>query len=207
MDINVYLTPEQFERVQNLDSRLGFQLWQIADMIAPYDTGNLRSAISLARNTTSQIRLQYNLFTANYIDFLEKGQGPVKKYKGFIEKDTVSAIIEATVAYLSSGGMSLPSLTLRPLIYKTLGTPFGAEKKILNQTDQFNRNVITFEQRRKISQIRETNFRQLTHQRNQRQVGITSLTMTSLTDNTIKKLNRKNMSQLSRIMSETRKLK
>lgn len=207
MDINVYLTYEQLEKVKNLDSRLGYQLWQIADMIAPYDTGNLRSAITLARNSVSQIRLQYNLLTANYIEFLERGVGPVKKYKGFIEKDTTSAIIEAVVMYLSSGGSNLPALTIRPIIYKRLGTPFGAEKKFLSKTDQFNRKVITFEQRRKISQIRETTFRQLNNQKVKRQVGLKPITMNRLNNLDIKRLNRNNLSQLSQIMSETRKLR
>lgn len=207
MDINVYLTYEQLEKVKNLDSRLGYQLWQIADMIAPYDTGNLRSAITLARNSVSQIRLQYNLLTANYIEFLERGVGPVKKYKGFIEKDTTSAIIEAVVMYLSSGGSNLPALTIRPIIYKRLGTPFGAEKKFLSKTDQFNRKVITFEQRRKISQIRETTFRQLNNQKAKRQVGLKPITMNRLNNLDIKRLNRNNLSQLSQIMSETRKLR
>lgn len=207
MDINVYITPEQFEAVKDLDTKLGYLLWQIADMIAPYDTGNLRSAISLARNTSTQIRLQYNLLTANYIEFLERGVGPVKKYRGFIEKDTVSAIIEAVVAYLSSGGKNLTALTLRPIVFKKLGIPFGAEKKFLAQTDRFNRNVITFEQRRKISQIRETQFRQLTKQKMNRQVGLKPHTIDRLNNLDIKKLNRNNVSQLSKIMSETRRLR
>lgn len=207
MDFNIYLTPEQFDKIKDLDSRLGYQLWQIADMIAPYDTGNLRSAISLARNTSLQIRLQYNLLTANYIQFLEMGQGPVKKYKGFIEKDTVSAIIEAVISYLSSGGASLPAVTIRPMIFKRLGTPFGPENRVLAQTDRFNRKVITFEQRRLISNIRETNFRQLNNQKTKRQVGLKPLTIDRLNNLDIKRLNKNNVSQLRQIMSETRRIR
>jgi len=209
MDVNVYLTPSEFERVRKLDFRLGYELWHIADMIAPFDTGNLRSAISLAKNTSSIIRLQYNLFTANYIHFLETGAGPVKKYKGFIEKDTTAACLEATISYLQSGGKNLPAFVRRPIIEKRLsGNVFGSENAILNHTNRMNTKVITFDQRRKVSQIRETAYRQLTSDRVRRQVGQTSTAgiNVKMDIKDYKRLHRNNMSQLSRILTEMRRI-
>lgn len=210
MDINIYLTPEEFERVRNLDYRLGYEAWKIADMIAPFDTGNLRSAISLARNNSKLIRIQYNMMTANYIKFLEEGIGPVKKYKGFISVDTTAAIMESVVGYLQSGGKSLPTFVRRPIIEKRLSANiFSSEQRLLDFTNRINNNVITFDQRRKISQIRETAYRNLTGEKTQRQVGKTSLAgiSTRFDPKDYKKLHRNNMSQLSKILTNTRRLK
>lgn len=207
MEFNVYVTPEEFEAIKNLDSRLGYLIWNIADMIAPYDTGNLRSAITLAKNSSTQIKLKYDLMTANYIKFLEEGLGRVKKYKGFIKNDTVGAIIEALIAYIASGGKNLSTSISKPTIYKKLGTPFSQENKILNTMNRFDRKVITFDQRRKISQIRETQFRKISGQKMTRQVGERAETQSLINDRFYKKYNRGNVSQLSKIMSETRKLR
>ena len=72
----------------------------IAVLNAPYDTGNLRSAISLASNNSNNIRIQYSLLNANYIKFLEYGYGPVKKHIGFIRSKTLSDMVEAIIGFI-----------------------------------------------------------------------------------------------------------
>ncbi|MCK9576428.1 MAG: hypothetical protein M0R51_10945 [Clostridia bacterium] len=157
MDIYIDLTEEQFEKVKNLDSSLGMWFWNMAVMIAPYDTGNLRRAITLNKNTSKIINIRYNLMQANYIKFLELGVGPVKKYKGFIQNQTRMAIVEELIFYLKTA--QKPMFTQTPFVMlKSSQKPFGQEKRFLRQADMHT-NAITSKARNKISMIRESQYR------------------------------------------------
>ena len=73
MDFYIEISPEMYEKVKELDSSLGMWFWNMAVMIAPRDTGNLRSSITLASNTTKKINIRYNLMKSNYTKLLELG--------------------------------------------------------------------------------------------------------------------------------------
>jgi small nuclear ribonucleoprotein (snRNP)-like protein len=126
-------------------------------MIAPYDTGNSRRAITLKGNTSKKITIGYNTSEANYIKFLEEGIGPVKKYKGYIGDKTRLAIVEELMFYLQTGQKpmftSTPHVTLR-----SSKSVFSTERKYLNQADMHT-NAITQKARNTISKIRETKYR------------------------------------------------
>jgi len=74
MDFNIKTDKE----INSLDSQLGYWLWNIAVSLAPYDTGNLRRAITMNKNSQTRIRIVYNAFNAIYLHYLEMGDGPVK---------------------------------------------------------------------------------------------------------------------------------
>lgn len=158
MDFYITIKPEIYEQVKNLDSSVGMWFWNMAVMIAPEDTGNLRSAITLVSNRSKLITIRYNTMKANYIKFLELGQGPVKKYKGFIGVDTVMAITEQMIIYLKTG--KKPLFTRTPFVtLKKTKSVFPKEKTFLRQANM-NVNNIDAKSRGKISQIRETKYRQ-----------------------------------------------
>lgn len=136
---------------------LGYWFWNIAVMIAPYDTGNLRSSIYLAQNKARHIKITYDFLKANYGMFLEEGIGPVKKYKDFIKVDTTMAITEQLVGWLKTQQkllyvpvMPKPFVELRASRHQ----PFSAERALLRQADM-NANAITAKSRSVISKIRE----------------------------------------------------
>ena len=162
MSIDIYATPYKFDKLQKkgFDSALGYWFWNIAVLIAPIDTGNLRSAITLKANKERKIRISYNEFIANYVQFLEEGQGPVKKYQDFIKKDTTEVIAEQLVSWIITGRRPLyarqgvkPIVNLRNSKYK----PFSMEKTLLKQANM-NANVINAITRMQISKIRELTY-------------------------------------------------
>jgi len=157
MEIYITLTEEQFNKVKDLDTSLGMWFWNMAVMIAPYDTGNSRRAITLNSNTSKKIQIRYNTTQANYIKFLEEGLGPVKKYKGYIGEKTRMAIVEELIHYLSTGQKpmftSTPHVTLR-----SSKSVFSKERKYLKQADMHS-HAITAKARNTISKIRETEYR------------------------------------------------
>ena len=158
MDFYVELSEEQYEKVKNLDSSLGMWFWNMAVMLAPYDTGNLRRSITLVANTSKKINIRYNTMNANYIKFLEEGLGPVKKYKGFIENQTRIAIVEELIMYLKTG--MKPMFTSAPFVaLRSSQSVFRQEKPFLVKSNM-KTSSITPNVRRKISQIRELSYRQ-----------------------------------------------
>lgn len=157
MDFYIELSEEEFEKVKNLDSSLGMWLWNIGVMLAPYDTGNLRTAITLASNTSKKINVRYNTMRANYIKFLEEGLGPVKKYKGFIDINTRIAMVEAIIQYLKTG--KSPMFTGAPtVVLRQSQSIFSQEKPFLRMANM-KTSVINPKVRGKISRIREMNYR------------------------------------------------
>lgn len=151
MDLNITTDQE----ISSLDSQLGFWLWNIAVSLAPYDTGNLRRAITMNKNSQTRIRIVYNAFNAIYLHYLEMGKGPVKKHKGYISELTVPAFIQEIIKYLKTGkASSIISLGKPMATLRESGT--GAmfyEKKILKALGQKGTDI-TADDRRKLSQIR-----------------------------------------------------
>jgi hypothetical protein len=158
MDFYIDVPPEVYEKIKDLDPMIGSLAWNIAVMLAPYDTGNLRSAITMPSNTSKKINIRYNLMRANYIKFLELGVGPVKKYKDFINVKTRMAIIEQLIAYLKTG--KKPYVSRVPFVQlRTSQSVFSQERAFLRQANM-NTSAITAKARGKIARIRETQYRQ-----------------------------------------------
>lgn len=108
-------TPEGFKH------QLGMSLWNIAIARAPYETGNLRRSIMLAKNTENQIRFVYDDYRAYYLNYLEEGIGRVKKHIGFIEYKTVNSMIMEMLKYLNTGDVTFsnfPNVELRSGVYR-----------------------------------------------------------------------------------------
>ncbi len=162
MSIDVTTDLENFIKLQKqgFDSALGYWFWNMAVMIAPYDTGNLKSSITLKKNKPRRIHISYNTSRANYVRFLEEGQGPVKKYKDFIKKGTAEAIAEQLVSWIMTG--KAPSYAVQGIkpfvVLKTsVNKPFSRERAFLKQANM-NSNVITAKTRMQISRIRDIDF-------------------------------------------------
>lgn len=139
--------------IDGMSSELGFWLWNIAIAYAPYDTGNLRRAITMNSNTDTRKLFVYNAFNAIYLHYLEEGMGSVKKYKNFIKQDTMMAFIQEVMYYFKTGKTG--SLTGKPNInLKTSeqGAMFY-EKKILKSLNM-NNKVLTADDRMMLSKLR-----------------------------------------------------
>lgn len=155
------------KNVTKFDKDLGYMLWNIAVSLAPYDTGNLRRAISMNINTDKKKKIVYNALNAYYLHYLEMGEGSIKKHTGFISERTVGAFIIELIDYFKNGTkniifMGKPTAVLRESRH---GAMF-AERKILKSLN-FSTDSLTGDDRRKISQIR---FRGLA-QSNQERAG------------------------------------
>ncbi len=162
MSIELTVSPEIYERIktQGFDMALGYWFWNMAVMIAPEDTGNLRASIALKKNKPRRIKISYDTSRSNYTKFLEEGLGPVKKYKDFIKKDTAEAITEQLVSWILTG--KAPSYAVqgvKPFVVlnKSKHQPFSREKVFLKQANM-NANVITAKTRMEISRIRELSY-------------------------------------------------
>lgn len=139
--------------IEILSYELGISLWNIAVSIAPYDTGNLRRSITLNRNSDTVKTYYYNAFNAMYLHYLEKGQGPVKKYKGFIENETVAAFIEEIIYYFKTNEISTTSIIPKIALKKTRTSAQFYEKAIMKKMG-VKGDTITADDRRKMSRIR-----------------------------------------------------
>lgn len=175
-EVTVFVNEEQLEFARRFHRYFGYLMQNIAVILAPYDTGNLRSAITLTQNNSKRKQIRYNTMIANYIRFLELGIGPVKRHKGFIEVDTVSSIVEGVVNMILTG--NYPFVSFMPTVeLKDTQNIFSKERQILKsneiKTDKINANI-----RRKISQIRESEYR--------RKVGITDFSVRGQRVNTTK---------------------
>jgi hypothetical protein len=157
MDFFIEVPEDIYSSAESFDESLGMWFWNIAVMIAPYASGNLRRSITLASNNSKKINIRYNLMRANYMKFLEEGIGPVKKHTQFIGTKTRLAIVEQLIIYLQTGKKPMFTRTPYVSLRNTKGV-FPAEKAFLRSanmgTQTINANV-----RGKISQIRETAYR------------------------------------------------
>lgn len=168
MDITIYVDEKRYNEIKDkgFSTSLGNYFHNIAVLGAPYDTGNLRMAISLPKNTPKHIQINYNTMRANYIKFLEEGIGPVKKHKGFISVLTVGAIAEAMVGWIASG--IDPTVAISPQVVQMRQSkyrPFNAkssvtgvsEKDVLRQAGMYD-NTISPQARREVSKFREYGY-------------------------------------------------
>jgi len=157
MDFFIEVPEEMYSNAESFDESLGMWFWNIAVMIAPYASGNLRRSITLASNNSKKINIRYSLMRANYMKFLEEGLGPVKKHTQFIGTKTRLAIVEQLIIHLTTRDNPMVTRTPYVTLRNTKGV-FPSEKAFLRSanmgTQTINPNV-----RRKISQIREANYR------------------------------------------------
>lgn len=155
--ITLLVNDEQFNRAVNFGTVFGHLMINIGVMLAPMDTGNLRRSITLTKNNERRKQIRYNTMSANYLRFLENGDGPVKKHKGFISVDTTTSIVEGISNIILTG--NYPFLSFSPNVeLKDTGNIFSKERQILRsneiKTDRINANI-----RRRISQLRESEYR------------------------------------------------
>ena len=195
MSIDIVISLEKYLSLQKtgFDMSLGYWFWNMAVMIAPYDTGATRASIMLKKNKPRRIKISYDTSKANWVQFLEEGQGPVKKYKDFIKKDTAEAITEQLVSWIITGKSPTYAIQgIKPFVVlkKSKQQPFSRERAFLKQADM-NANVITAKARMKISQIREVEYLG----KKQSSIGKSPATISSSGGN-------KNISQLAKIYKE-----
>lgn len=157
MTIDVIANDIVYKELQNTGFRksLGYWFWNISVMGTPKDTGNAQSSVVLRKNNPKHIHIAWDLFTANYVYFLEYGYGPVTKYEGFISRDITRTIVEQLIGYLS-GSRELFFSVSRPTPFVSLGTsekPFSQERRFLLQANM-NAQNITSRARQQISMIR-----------------------------------------------------
>lgn len=162
MDFNITTDVE----IKELSNGLGYWLWNIAVSLAPYDTGNLRSAITLNANSSTRKKYVYNALNAHYLHYLEMGEGPITKHTGFISERTVSSFLMEIIAYIKTG--KEPLITSKPMVVlreSRHGAMFN-ERKILKRL-KMNTDFLTGDDRKKLSQI---TFRSLMNS-NQERIG------------------------------------
>ncbi len=119
-------------QIEVLNSALGYWLWNLAVVLAPYDTGNLRRSITMSANSDTHKKYVYNTMNAMYLDYLERGIGPIKKHMCFIEHKTVGRFVEEIIDYFKVGkniSLGKPTVTLQ---ISKQGAMFY-EKKILHR--------------------------------------------------------------------------
>lgn len=157
MDFYIEVSEDTYDKVKEFDEALGMWFWNMAVMIAPYDTGALRMAITLASNTSKKINIRYSLMRAVHIKFLEEALGPVKKHYQFIGTKTRLAIVEQLIIYLQTG--KRPMFTRTPYVsLRTTKGVFPSEKAFLRSANM-GTQTINANTRMQISQIRETAYR------------------------------------------------
>ena len=140
-------------KVTTLSPELGMWLWNVAVSNAPIDTGNLRRAITMTKNSPTKKQYVYNALNAVYLHYLEEGMGPVKKHKGFISQKTMGDFIQELISYFKTGKTGM--ITTPPVATLTVskhGHMFYERKmaRALGWSDK----QITADDRRKLSQIR-----------------------------------------------------
>jgi len=157
MDFFIEVPEEIYEQVKEFDESLGMWFWNMAVMIAPYATGNLRRSITLTSNRPKKINIRYSLMRANYLKFLEEGIGPVKQHTQFIGTKTRLVIVEQLIIYLQTGRKPMFTRTPYVSLRNTKGV-FPSEKAFLRSANM-GTQTINANTRMKISQIRETAYR------------------------------------------------
>lgn len=156
--ITLYVDDKQFARAKEFSSVFGYLMLNIAVMLAPFDTGNLRRSIALTQNNSKKKQITYSTMTANYIRFLEEGIGPVKVHKGFISVNTTYAIVEGISNIILTGNYPYYSFTPQVEL-KDTDRLFSKEKQILKAHD-IKTERISADVRMRISMLREREYRQ-----------------------------------------------
>lgn len=139
--------------LKDFPQSLAFQLWNIAVAGTPMDTGNARANTKLLVSNEKTIAIGWDTFNANYVDFLERGVGPVKKYKGFISVGVFNDFIQAITEWAYFGKVIGSWST--PVVFTSVSTrPFVAERGFLSKAG-FSTRKINAIQRERISQARQ----------------------------------------------------
>jgi hypothetical protein len=162
MDFNI----ETDQKITELSSGLGYWLWNLAVVLAPIDTGNLRRSIVMSANSANHKRYVYNTMNAFYLDYLERGIGPIKKYQGFIEYRTVGRMIEEVIHYCITAKTGL--LTGKPMTTLQVSSngPMFHEKDILSKLKvDLNEIEITADDRKYMSRIKYGTKNRLKYER------------------------------------------
>jgi len=136
-----------------LPASLGYWLWNVAVLLAPEDTGNLKRSITMNRNSDKTKLITYNVFNAVYLHYLEEGMGSVKKYKDFIKTQTVGQFIVEIIDYIKTG--KTKGFGTKPLVTLSISSN-GAmfyERRMLKQLDGSKKNL-TADDRKTLSQLR-----------------------------------------------------
>lgn len=151
----------------NFPTDLAYQLWHIGVNGTPMDTGNARANTKLLVNNSNTIAIGWDTFNANYVDLLERGVGPVKKYKGFISSHIFYNMVNAVSLWASFG--IVDGVWGTPVVFTGLSKqPFSYERSILKQAGKIN-ETITASEREMISKFRQTYG--LNIHRGQRSIG------------------------------------
>jgi len=138
---------------EGLTSSFAYYTWNVLMVGIPYDTGNARSSFKLKNNSLKHISYFFDSSEAYYVEYLETGVGPVKKYKSFIEHGLVGLALQETISFIKTNKSGLltsrPTVVLRESQYRN---PFPYERKILKYSDK---NIVNLnaDERKKISQI------------------------------------------------------
>jgi len=150
MDINITTD----KNMNGFSKGLAMWLWNISVAVAPYDTGNLRRAITLNTASQNKIKVSYNIYDAIYLHYLEEGMGSVKKHKGFIGDVTVGAFIRELVYYAKT--QKEPLITSRPMtsLRVSENSPMFYERRILNAIGLKWAKTVTADDRMKLSNLR-----------------------------------------------------
>lgn len=142
--------------VMGLDEEIANSIWQTLVYSAPYDTGNLRSAIRKSASNEKRILFVYDENQARYLDFLERGVGPIKKYKNFISGHSMNEATKEVVYWLKTGNITfggVPTVVLKGRLKGKKsdgsGKPIGYEKQFMKNKDL----VLTAKERSSMSKL------------------------------------------------------
>jgi len=137
---------ETDQEITELSSGLGYWLWNLAVVLAPYDTGNLRRSIVMSANSSNHKKYVYNTMNAFYLDYLERGVGNIKKYKGFIEERTVGRMVEEVIQTSSNGAMFHEKTILKKLGVDLDDVEItGDDRKYLSRMKYGTKNRLKYE--------------------------------------------------------------
>lgn len=139
--------------LKDFPQSLAFQLWNVAVAGTPMDTGNARANTKLLVSNEKTIAIGWDTFNANYVDFLERGVGPVKKYKGFISVGVFGSFIR-TITEWAYFGKVMGSWSTPVVFTSVSNSPFVAERGFLSKAG-FSTRKINAIQRERISQVRQ----------------------------------------------------
>lgn len=154
----MFISIEVDKPIEGLNTALANSVWQTIIYETPYATGNARSAIRLNSNNKTRINFIYDDSIARYIDFLERGVGPVKKYKGFIANNSVNSTMREIVYWAQSGGKTTYN-GVPVVVFRTKDDsgrnilPMGYEKKRINDLKRDTKIAITASERAKLSSM------------------------------------------------------
>ena len=150
MNINIYTTHE--DQPYEFDTTLGISYLNIAVNNAPYRTGNLKHQIALNLNSKKTKRIVYNENNALYLHYLELGMGRNKMHTGFIENETVNAMLYETVDFLLTGETTFK--TIPSIVFRT-DRARSYEREILKRNNISINKRLTASDRATLSRIRQ----------------------------------------------------